>query len=227
MIEYININDKSPILHQVSPSFKSGALLFHPFVQMPSGWTNNKRENPYQHIYPNDKEILNEGKPISWEEMMAVSGIKTKNEIALALMSSGALNEKYARNDLADKLLENTGTDVYYPTEDNSSVFLIHSLLEVLGSKGAENLSFSDPIFDQSGYLSLKEMTPLDICNLSAAELIVADENKDYAFMSVYDSFTTLFLAKEDNIEDIIQLMEWEAFICTEETMINWFLNDK
>lgn len=35
---YIRLDD-SPILQQVSKDFKSAAILFHLFVQMPKNWT--------------------------------------------------------------------------------------------------------------------------------------------------------------------------------------------
>jgi len=41
-MEYIWL-DESPILKQVSKGFKSAAILFHPFVQMPKNWTENKK----------------------------------------------------------------------------------------------------------------------------------------------------------------------------------------
>lgn len=72
MLDYIWLNDKSPILKQIRRRFKSAAILLHPFVQMPSGWEKTVRETSYQHIYPSDKEILTIGKPVSWQEMMSI-----------------------------------------------------------------------------------------------------------------------------------------------------------
>jgi hypothetical protein len=42
--------------------------------------------------------------------------------------------------------------------------------------------------------------------------------------MSLYDSFTTLLFAKDENIEHIVQSMDWEAVLCDEQTFINWYL---
>lgn len=41
--------------------------------------------------------------------------------------------------------------------------------------------------------------------------------------MSIYDSFTTLLLAKEENIEYIVHSMKVEAIICDKKTMIDWY----
>jgi hypothetical protein len=193
---------------------------------MPLGWTQSKRKNPYQHIYPSNKEILKLAKPVSWNKIVQESGLATLEELAIALKTSiGALREEYARSDLADKLNTNLNPDLYYPDEDKTSVFLIKDLLKILGSKGANTLYFSEPIGDHSGSLQIKDVTPLEICELSASEFILTDENMDYAFMSVYDSFITLFLAKDENIEEIVRLMNWEAIICDNQTYIDWYLS--
>jgi Protein of unknown function (DUF2711) len=59
---------------------------------------------------------------------------------------------------------------------------------------------------------------------LSEAELIVTDENMDYAFLSIYDSFNTLFLSKKQNAKEIVKKMNWEAIICDNQTYLDWYL---
>lgn len=41
--------------------------------------------------------------------------------------------------------------------------------------------------------------------------------------MSMYESFTTLLLAKGENIEYIVQSMNVEAIICDKKTMVDWY----
>ncbi|QEL85631.1 DUF2711 family protein [Bacillus mycoides] len=225
MLDYIWLNDKTPILNQLPNNFKSAAILPHPFVKMPLGWEQTKQKNSYRHIYPNDEEILKLGIPVKWNEMLNDCGLTTYKELAIALKTSiGALRKKYAKEDLADKLNSTFKQDLYYPTEDSTSVFLISDILKILGSMGANHLYYSDPIFDNSGALKINNITSLEICDLSPKELILTDENMDFAFMSVYDSFITLFLAKSENMNHIVQLMNLEAIICDDKTYINWYL---
>ncbi|WCN39495.1 DUF2711 family protein [Aneurinibacillus uraniidurans] len=226
MLNYIWLNDKSSILKQLPQGFKTAAILLHPFVQMPLGWAQSKQKNECEPIYPSNEEILNLGEPVSWEQVLKDSGLKTHEELALALKTSiGALRQEYARTDLADKLNLNFKTDLYYPTEDSTSVFLISGLLKVLGSNGANKFFFSEPIFDKSGILEIDNITLLEISELTDKELILMDENMKFAFMSVYDSFFTLFFTKDENITQIVQSRNWEAIICNNETYINWYLS--
>ncbi len=224
MLDYIWLNDRSPILKQTRRHFKSAAILLHPFVQMPSGWEKTVRKTSYEHIYPSDEEILTIGKPISWQEIMSSCSLISYNELAIALKASiSALRKEFKREDLANKLNSNLNQDLFYPTEDSTSLFLLDRLMKIIGSKGANQLYFSAPIFENCGFLDIHDTAPLDICNLSCNELIVTDENMDYAFMSLYDSFITLLLAKEESIEHIVQSMNFEAILCDQRTFINWY----
>lgn len=226
-MDYIRLDWDLPILPQLPNGFKSAAILFHPFIQMPYGWEKTKRENPYQHIYPSDEEMINLGEPISWIEVMSKSGLKSYKELSLALQTStGALGYKYEREDLANLLNSYLETipDLYYPDSDRTSLFIIDSLLKVLCSKGANTLYFSEPIHDTNGSFKVIDISPLEIANLSPNESIITDENMDFAFMGIYDSFITLLLAKDTNIEDIIKSHNLEALICDKEVSPSWFL---
>lgn len=224
MLDYIWLDDNSPILDQLPGHFKSAAILLHPFVKMPVGWGQNKRENEYEHIYPTDEEILKYGKPISWEEIIDKSELSTYEELAVALKTSiAALRREYAREDLADKLKSSIESDLYYPDEDFPTVFLVKDLLNLLSSKGTKILNYSDPILDKSDNIELKDLTALGVCELSLKELMITDENMDFAFMNVYDSFITITMAKDDNISDIVKSMNLEAIVCDKNTYINWY----
>lgn len=174
MLDYIWLDDKSPILEQLPSTFKSAAILLHPFVQMPLEWEKSVRKKLYEHIYPSAEEIIHNGKSVSWKEMMSYSGLHSYAELAMAMLTSiGAFTEEYKREDLAEKLHSNLKEDLYYPTEDYTSIFLLHKLLKLLGSKGAKNLYFSEPILDTNRLLEVDNTTPLDIWDISNNELII------------------------------------------------------
>jgi hypothetical protein len=224
MLDYIWLEDNSPVLDQLPHNFKSAAILLHPFVQMPMGWGQNKRENEHEHIYPTDEEILKYGKPVSWEEIINKSELSTLEELAVALKTSiVALRREYAREDLADKLKSSMKSDLYYPDEDFPTVFLVNDLLNLLSSKGAKKVNYSDPILDKSGNVELKKLNALGVSELSLKEVMITDENMDFAFMNVYDSFITIIMAKGDNINDIVKSMNLEAIVCDKNTYINWY----
>lgn len=219
LLDYIRLDRDLPILPQLPDGFKSAAILFHPFVQMPFGWEKSKRENPYQHIYPSDEEIINLGEPISWKEVMSKSNLGSYKELSIALQTLTDTSDEYKK--LASYARFNY--DFYYPEEDCTSLFILNSLLRILCSKGANTLYFSEPIHDTNGSFKVNDMSFLEIANLSPNESIITDENMDFAFMGIYDSFITLLVAKDKNIEDIIKPLNLEALICDKEISLNSF----
>lgn len=224
-MDYIWLDSETPILNQVPRGFQSAAILLHPFVQMPLRWSDNHQESPGQFIYPNNEEIITYGSPVSWNQVMNSTDLNTYQEVALALKTSiSALRVEYAREDLADKLNANLHADLYYPTDDGISVFLVDNILKVLSSNGSNKVYFSAPIFQKSGWLEISDTTPVGIADLTPNELILTDENNDHTFMTMYDSFVTVYLSRVTNIGEIIKSMKWEAIECHRETYINWYL---
>ncbi len=219
LLDYIRLDRELPILPQLPHGFKSAAILLHPFVQMPFGWGKSKRENPYQHIYPSDEEIINLGEPISWKEVMSKSNLGSYKELSIALQTLTDTSDEYKK--LASYAKFNS--DFYYPEEDRTSLFILNSLLRILCSKGANTLYFSEPIHDTNGSFKVNDMSFLEIANLSPNESIITDENMDFAFMGIYDSFITLLVAKDKDIEDIIKSLNLEALICDKEISLNSF----
>ncbi|PGK51804.1 hypothetical protein CN918_28850 [Priestia megaterium] len=223
-MDYIWLTDESPILSQIPTKFKSAALILHPFIQMSLEWEETKKQNPFTHVYPDDEEMLKLGKPVSWSEIMNMSGLNSYHEVALSLLSSiGALSTRYARRKSKNILKLRLEPGVYFPPEDTTPVYILEDVLKVMSRNGAATFHYSEPLCGKDGVLYIEETIPLDIIDLAEKELILIDENKDFVFMNMYDSFVTLFISTEENIEEIIKEQNWEAIICDNNTTTNWY----
>lgn len=138
------------------------------------------------------------------------------------MTATGAFKEEYSRKDLVEKL--NLQPDLYFPSEDSMSVLIIDDIIRILSLKGSNKFYFSDPIFDEHGFMEISETNALNISAITGSELIITDESMNFAFMSIYDSFTTLLLSREENIDNLIKEMKCEAIICDNDTFIQWYL---
>lgn len=223
LLETLHFEEGVPILRQLPKPFTSAAFLLHPFVLMSDGWEEQKRKRPYEHIYPSDEEIIAMGRPVSWKTVMTVCGLRSEKETALALMSAvTALREEYALPESAELLNRLHHPDLYLPSDDVTSPFLIPGLLDVFRSKDIERCTFYEPI-EAEGLFSLNQTAASDVCGLLRADMIISDEKRRAAFMSIYDSFTTLFLMEEQDMPTVIRAMSWEAVICSDTACINWY----
>ncbi|MCI4060116.1 DUF2711 domain-containing protein, partial [Bacillus cereus] len=90
----------------------------------------------------------------------------------------------------------------------------IPSLMKVLSYNGSNQFYYSEPIWENSGFLDITEANLRTVLDDAAAELILTDKKMDFVFLSVYDSFINVFLSKGENINELVQRMGWEAMIC-------------
>ncbi|MEH7873268.1 DUF2711 family protein [Bacillus velezensis] len=222
MLETLHFEEGVPILRQLPKPFTSAAFLLHPFVRKPDGWEEQKRTRPYEHIYPSDEEIIAMGRPVSWQSVTTVCGLRSEKETALALMAAAtALRDEYAHPESA-RLFNRLHPDLYLPSDDVTSPFLIPGLLDVFRSKGIKRCTYYEPV-EEKGIFSLNQTAASDVCGLLRADMIIADEKRRAAFMSLYDSFTTLFLMEDQDMPSVIRAMSWEAVICSDTACINWY----
>jgi hypothetical protein len=222
-VNYIRFDEAYPLLKQARNDLQSAAFLLHPFIQMPEGWTAEKREKSYQHIYPSNEEIDEFGKPISWETVREKCDFASLKEVGLAL-SSPSLNKFYRREDLEERTFSAFSLDFYWPMEDQTSIYLCEGILKTFASTGSSTFLFSEPTGDSSGQLTIAACTPFEVPEIAPAEVLFTDEKGHSIFMSQYDRYTTLFLTNEEKIQEVIERHGWEAVICGPETKLNWFL---
>lgn len=221
-MEYIWL-DESPILQQVSNDFKSAAIIFHPFVQMPRNWTEDKKSHPFEHVYPTAEEQLQFGQPIQWEEIMKMTGLSSHKDIAISLMTSiSAFTPPFANEAFAKKLNDEMNRDLYYPTEDSTSVFMFENIIRLLKNTGTTTIQYFDPINDINGALDIASVSAKQLANIAERECLITDENNELAFLSIFDSFTTIMLYKHNDIEKLAK-QNFEHIICDNETTVHWY----
>ncbi|UZD73014.1 DUF2711 domain-containing protein [Bacillus siamensis] len=213
LLETLHFEEGVPILRQLPNLFTSTAFLLHPFNPN-AGWVEAARC---------DDLLITRIDPVSWKTAMTICGLRSEKEMALLLMTAvTALRDEYAQPESAELLNRLHHPDLYLPSDDVTSPFLIPGLLDVFRSKGIERCTFYEPI-EAEGLFSLKQTSPSDVCGLLQADMMIADVKRRAAFMSVYDSFTTLFLMEDQDMLSVIRAMNWEAVICSDTMSINWY----
>ena len=215
--------DESPILQQVSNDFKSAAILFHPFVQMPKNWTENKKSRPFEHVYPTIEEQLQYGQPIQWDEIMKMTGLSSYKDIAISLMTSiSAFTPSFANEDFAKKLHDGINQDLYYPNEDTTSVFMFENVIKLLKNTGTTTIQYFAPVSDIEESLDIASVSAKQLASTAEREILITDANNELAFLSIVDSFTTIMLYKHNDIEKLAK-QNFEHIICDNETTVNWY----
>lgn len=215
MLKYIWLDFSKPILPQLPAPFRSAALLFHPFIEMPKWWVLKYKRDDF---YPTNEEILQYGTPVTWSRICEICKFPTIDVLLFALMSNiFALSDQFERQDLATQLSKNLPETIFIPNSDVTSPFLWKHFIDLLKSTGSNSLYWTDPIHSQSMTFPIGYADPLHLSQLSTHVLLVSGDPTRFAFMSQYDSFVTVFLSSEESIEPLIEHYQFEAIICDEE----------
>lgn len=221
-------NEKLPILQQF-PEYKSAAILFHPFVKMPNGWEVPIENKHINRMFPSDNEALLYGQELSWRVVMEMSGLSSPYEIEVALQTYiGALGKKNMNQDMANRLDNKMVDGLYMPNEDEPTIFLLEKMLNVLRLTGAKSITCKDLIETGDTFLAeTVKATDISSFPFGSIERHLYDDQKQFYFYSLVDSFFTIMFSKEKEIKPIVAAANMEGIICTKETTALWQFEHK
>lgn len=217
-MEYIWFDNIKPIKKQLPKEFKSAAIILNPFIKIQEKLISME----FDEEYPSQDELLKYGNPVKWSEIIKMVEFNSYEELEIALRSSiKALNDNFIRMDLADELEKKISHNIYYPCEDIISEFIFKDFFEYFTKKQKKKVFYRRLTDKHNNCINFNEKSNFEIYD---SQMIIFDENLEYALMSIFDSFFSILLSKSEEIGRLIEEMEWESIICTEETTLNWFL---
>ncbi|EDL66512.1 hypothetical protein BSG1_04130 [Bacillus sp. SG-1] len=188
---------------------------------MPDGWVSDKSAK-YNVYYPVKEDILQYGTPVSWKEMMKISGLKRVGEVAFAMHAR--LFGGFAKNShhrMLSKLEAAMDTSLFYPEEDELSLFLLEPIRKLFSSKGARKIEYMS-MMDGGGSLDILNASIEDLSNLCTGPVTVKDENADFVLTCYFDGNAALFFSKEENLHDLLAGTGLEGVIYKRDTPLAW-----
>ncbi|RCW73089.1 DUF2711 family protein [Saliterribacillus persicus] len=216
----MNSSGNEKILNLLPSEYKNAWIIFLPFIEMPDEWI---KENSTP-TFPTNKEILNVGRPVSWEYLRKKSNINSIANFSIAVntkLTNGFGRELYTRTDLSQQLTDALSKNVFFPQEDNLSVFVIKSIFDFFSIRDCEKIEYAF-IDDENIYsLQLDSMTSEDILKLSNGPITISDCDKDYVFTFFFDEVSALLFSK-DSISDVVFKRFFEGVNVDKYTIFNW-----
>jgi len=197
--------------------FESVYVLLHPFFKpikldierfCPSEW-------------PEKHEIIDGCDPVSWNEVLNLTGLQSLSDIDIGLRTSiGGLNKELSNEEIADKLNVLTEErNIIHPSEGNLSSLLENRIYKAIKNLGYKWLWVGDE-FGTERKLHLiddlieKDEIPAHGCVfLQDHSLLVATH---------WDSHCSFLCSSKKIIEKILVLDKFEGFYCTPNTEVYW-----
>ncbi len=212
-------DDNKSILKQLEVNYTTAAILLHPFIQ-----AKDKRCNSSDNCYPDLEEILSETKRYYWTNFIENQIMLSKEEIEVALKTiNGSYNKRYKREDLSSRLIKNLPSNLFLPTTDQISEYILIDIISYLKQEKKEQLLYTDPLTEENGVIDLSNIELKKIYNLFRSEMIIEDIDNDFLLMSVYDSHYSILLSNEKKIEELLEAINVEHIKCDQLTTINWY----
>ncbi|MBI9015549.1 MAG: DUF2711 family protein [Clostridiales bacterium] len=219
-----NSSEKDKILNQMRDRYTSAAILFHPFVQV------NRSTNAFEkdgELYPSTKEILTNTLRCRWQSINEYLRFNSFDELELGLKSSnGSLNKNYANFDFANRLERKLPKNIFLPNSDQISEYILQDIFDYFIKKDKERFFWKDPLTGNSGFRNTKGLDLDSIYNCFLSEMFIEDENKEFALLSVYDSFYTILYSSEDKIDEILNTINVDYKKCDNETTDHWYITN-
>ncbi|WP_312330362.1 DUF2711 family protein [Sphingobacterium sp.] len=175
--------------------------------------------------YPADEDILREGKAIPWKNIVNSSSLTGYAELNTALRTSiGALNRKFTRPDLMEKLNNFTDSEsIYHPTEGAYGILskmAIHKAFKLLGKN---LIMITDEFYENTSTADLDRLTEYEFYDeIGGKDYYLYSANKEILFTIEWDSFFFLIATDHKKMDNLIASHLFEGFLCNDKTDHYW-----
>lgn len=218
--EFVYPKYETPLLEAYGGQFESVFVILHPFIRVSEAlsWTALQR-------YPDDEQILAEGKKCPWSEVAKLARISSYARMNQALLTSiGSLDDylaDYAGRDAMANIVKTQ--PAWMPAEGRFEPLLQRDFLAAFEAAGVDELIFvpefpnSDPVVR----LTVDELKSAAIPFPTRGTLLAPDQS--FLFTVDWDSFFTLFYGPRAFVEQQVRRFGLEGFFATANTDHAWF----
>ena len=142
--------------------------------------------------YPTDEQISQNGKKVTWKEVIQNTKLNDYKELNKALMTSiGAFKKKLERQDLLKVLNQYSDkNNIWHPTEGTFDFFTKSSIFELLTLNGIEEVLVEDEFYENKKIIDLTSSNKSDFCEkIDFKDYYIYNKNKSILFAISWDYF--------------------------------------
>lgn len=151
--------------------------------------------------YPTDEEISQNGKKVSWNEIIQSTKLNDYKELNKALMTSiGAFKKKLERQDLLKILNQHSGkNNIWHPTEGTFDFFTKSSIFVILTLNEIDEVVVEDEFYENKKTIDLTNSNKSDFCEkIDFKDYYIYDKNKSILFAISWDYYFYFIAINEE-----------------------------
>lgn len=218
--KFASCPNEGKVLGYYAGQFESVYVLLSPFMRP----TSISMDRFCPENWPTKQELIDGTEPVTWQEILSLTGLDTIDEIDVGLRSSiGGLNAKYLNEDLSGVLRQLTEDEkIIHPQEGDLSPLIENRIYDSLKHLGRDWLWVGDE------FCSERKLTWID--DLKQGDEIpwhgcVFTPDKSILVTSHWDSHFSFLCSSQSTIEQIINHNDFEGFFCCTDTEVYWSLH--
>ena len=142
--------------------------------------------------YPTYEEISQNGKIITWKEVIGNTELNNYQELNKALMTSiGGFKKKLERKDLLETLNQYTkAKNIWHPEEGSFDFFCKSSIYDILISNGIIEIVVEDEFYENKKTINIHNLSKNEFCEkIDYNDYYIYDNNKSIQFSISWDFF--------------------------------------
>ena len=206
------------ILSYYEGVFENVYVLLHPF---------SKLKAPRKKLFGDvddwiKKDIIKNYEPISWGEILKLSGLSKLSEIDLGLRTSISGLKKEFSDELSCKKLCELDEEIIHPGEGQLSPLLENRLLKALKDIGYDWVWIGDEFGTERKLWWVEDL--LEVEEVPYAGSIFTPD-KEVLITTHWDTHSSFLCSSKAKIEKLLSLDSFEGFYCSPETKVYWGFN--
>lgn len=179
--------------------------------------------------YPTDEEISQNGKKVTWKEIIQNTKLNDNRELDKALMTSiGAFKKKLQREDLLEILNQYSDKhNIWHPTEGAFDFFTKSSIYQILTLNGIDEVVVEDEFYENKKTIDLTDLNKSDFCEkIDFKDYYIYDKNKSILFAISWDYFFYFIAINEKVFSEKSIETNFEGFWADEKCSHLWTWED-
>lgn len=175
--------------------------------------------------YPTSEEISQNGKIVSWKEIIRNTELNNYQELNKALMTSiGGFKKKLERKDLLETLNKFTKTEnIWHPIEGTFDFFCKSSIYDILKSNGINKIVVEDEFYENKKNIDFSKLNKNEFCEeIDYNDYYIYDNNKSILFSISWDFFFFFIAINEKSFSKRKIETHFEGFWVDEKSSHLW-----
>lgn len=220
--KFASCPNEGNVLTYFEGQFDSVYVLLSPFMRA----TSIPMDRFCPGKWPTKQELIDGTEPVTWKQVLALTGLKSIDKIDIGLRTSIAgLNKKYSDEKLSKVLCQLTETEeIIHPQEGDLSPLIENRLYDSLQHIGQNWLWVGDEFCSER---KLKWIDDLKKGDEIPCHGCVFTPDKSILVTSHWDSHFSFLCSSKLTIDQILEHQDFEGFFCTPETEVYWSVAGK